>query len=435
VELVYVALGSNVGDRESHLAAALDGLRATPGIEVLRVSTWMETDFVGEGPPQGRFLNGVAELRASLSPKALLSVLRSLEQAAGRAFPHPQNHPRELDLDLIFYGDRRVDAADLVVPHPRWRERDFVTAPLQELGVDLSSVVATPRPRLLEEAGALAGQVAEWLEGGCVIGLVPTMGSLHCGHQSLMEQARRECDRVLATVFVNPLQFGEGEDFDAYPRDLDRDLEVCRQASVDAVFAPAAAEMYPDGFCSEVAVGAEAAGMEGDQREGHFGGVATVVARLFAMTRPHRAYFGEKDAQQVAVVRRMARDLGFPVEVVACPIVRDSDGLALSSRNVYLGAEDRAAATVLVRAMRRARERFRGGLRDRDALLSVVRDALAGERRCEVDYVELRREGDLQPLPAGDVDGGRLLVAARFVDGARPVRLLDNLSLAGEGEA
>ena len=162
--------------------------------------------------------------------------------------------------------------------------------------------------------------------------------------------------------------------------------------------------------------------------------VATVVARLFAMTRPHRAYFGEKDAQQVAVIRRMARDLGFPVEIVPCPIVREPDGLALSSRNVYLGAEDRAAATVLVRAMRSARERFRGGLRDRDALLSVVRDALAGEPRCEVDYVELRREGDLQPLPAGDVNGGRLLVAARFVDGARPVRLLDNLSLAGEGE-
>ena len=435
MELVYVALGSNVGDREAHLAAALDGLRATPGVEVLRVSTWMETDFVGEGPPQGRFLNGVAELRTSLPPRALLSVLRSLEQAAGRAFPHPLNHPRELDLDLIFYGDRRVDTADLVVPHPRWREREFVTAPLRELGVDLAAVSESPRPRLLEEAGALAGQVAEWLEGGCVIGLVPTMGSLHQGHQSLMERARRECDRVLATVFVNPLQFGEGEDFDAYPRDLDRDLEVCRQASVDAVFAPAVAEMYPDGFCSEVAVGVEAEGMEGGQRAGHFGGVATVVARLFAMARPHRAYFGEKDAQQVAVIRRMARDLGFPVQVVPCPIVREPDGLALSSRNVYLGDEDRAAATVLVRAMRSARERFRSGLRDRDALLSVVHEALAGEPRCEVDYVELRREGDLQPWPAGDVDGGRLLVAGRFVDGARPVRLLDNLSLVDEDEA
>lgn len=432
MELVYVALGSNVGDREAHLQRALDGLRATPGVEVRRRSSWMETEFVGDGPAQGRFLNGVAELATSLSPAALHGVLQALEIAAGRPADHLRNHPRELDLDVIFFGERRVDTRDLVVPHPRWRERAFVTEPLRELGVDISERASGEGVALLTDADAVGARVASWLEGGCRIGLVPTMGSLHAGHKSLMERARAECDRVLATVFVNPLQFGAGEDFDAYPRDLDGDVEVCRQARVDAVFAPSSAAMYGDGFCSEVGVGREAEGMEGLQRAGHFGGVATVVARLFALAQPHRAYFGEKDAQQVAVIRRMARDLGFPVEVVPCPVVREPDGLALSSRNVYLSGDDRLAATVIVRALREARAQFRGGLRDRDALVARARAVLDSEPRCEVDYVELRREPDLLPLPAGPVDGGRILAAARFVGGERPVRLLDNLSLTVE---
>ncbi len=435
METVYLALGSNVGDRAGHLTGALDALRATPGVEVCRASTWIETEFVGEGPAQGPFLNGAAELRTSLPPTALLAVLRVLERRAGRAFPHPRNHPRELDLDVIFFGDRRVDSRDLVVPHPRWHERPFVRGPLEELGLDLA---AQPRARLAEvvdDSELLSERVATWLEGGCLIGLVPTMGSLHEGHASLMRAARAECDRVIATVFVNPLQFGAGEDFASYPRGLEQDRELCAQAGVDVVFAPSAAQMYGDGFCSKVAVGAEAESMEGGVREGHFSGVATVVARLFAMARPHRAYFGEKDAQQLAVIRRMAKDLGFPIEVVPCPIVREADGLALSSRNVYLGGEDRAAATVLHRALKSVEEQFSRGVRDRDALLARAHAVMAAEPCCEVDYVELRREGDLTPLGPGPIEGGRMLVAARFVGGARPVRLLDNLSLGGAAAA
>lgn len=435
MELAYVALGSNVGDRNSHLEAALAGLRAAPGVEVRRVSSWIETDLVGDGPAQGRFLNGVVELATSLTPTALHGVLQALELASGRPAVRRRNHPRELDLDLIFFGDRRIDTRDLVVPHPRWRERAFVTAPLEELGVDLASRPPARQVALLEAAHQLSDRVSEWSQGGCVVGLVPTMGSLHAGHASLVEHARRECDRVIVTVFVNPLQFGEGEDLAAYPRDLDGDLRICGRAGADAVFAPTAASMYGEGFCSDVGVGSEAVGMEGEQREGHFAGVATVVARLFAMARPQRAYFGQKDAQQIAVVRRMTRDLGFPVAVVACPIVREPDGLAMSSRNVYLGPEDRRAATVLVRALRSAREQFRRGLRDRDGLLARARAVLASEPRCHVDYVELRREGDLSPTAPGEVDGGRLLVAGRFFDGAVPVRLLDNLSLTSEDEA
>lgn len=432
METVYIALGSNLGDREEHLQRAIDGLGDTPGVEVLTRSSWIETDFVGEGPEQGRFLNGVVEIQTSLAPRALLGVLWALEAAAGRQSPHPRNHPRQLDLDIIFYGDHVIDSRELQVPHPRWHERGFVTTPLRELGVDLDARPRAAGTRLIHDSADVIVQVADWLRGSCVVGLVPTMGSLHEGHASLMRRARAECDRVLATVFVNPLQFGPGEDFETYPRDLERDLGVCAAAGVDALFAPSSAGMFAEDFVSHVAVGAEAAGMEGSVRAGHFSGVATVVARLLAMTRPQRAYFGQKDAQQLAVVRRMCTDLGFPVEVVACPVVREPDGLALSSRNVYLTPADRRAAPVLYRALDEARSRFRDGLRDRDELLHCAREVLASEPRCTVDYVEVRQNRDLAPLPPGAVSGGRMLVAAKFGEGASAVRLLDNLALDDE---
>jgi pantoate--beta-alanine ligase len=428
---VLLGLGSNEGDRRAHLERALARLRASPGIAVVRVSSFVESAPVGGGPPQGPFLNGVAELATQLEARAVLALCKALEAEAGRALPAARNHPRPLDLDLLFYGDERVDTRDLVVPHPRWHERAFVTEPLRELGFDVAALPRVETPAVIDAPLALSARCARWLAGDCVIGIVPTMGSLHAGHRRLMEIARAECDRVIATIFVNPLQFGPNEDFAAYPRDLAADLAVCKAAGVDAVFAPSVAQMYDPRFCSHVAVGAAAEGMEGALRPGHFVGVATVVARLFALSRPHRAYFGEKDAQQLAVIRRMAVDLGFPLQIVPCAIVREPDGLAMSSRNVYLSAADRAASTVLVRALRSARHAFGRGERDRDALLARARAVLASEARAQVEYVELRSEGELAPLPPGPIPAGRLLVAARFSGGARPVRLLDNMSLAG----
>jgi pantoate--beta-alanine ligase len=425
----FVAFGSNVGDRAAHLQRALQRLHQVPGIAAVRHSSFVESQPVGDGPPQGPFLNGVVELRTTLAPHALLAVCKALEAEAGRVLPAKRNQPRPLDLDLVFYGDSRIDTRDLVVPHRDWHRRPFVTGPLLELGVDLAARPRHEVPELLEAPGALVARVAEWLAGDCTIGLVPTMGSLHAGHASLMQIARAECDRVLATIFVNPLQFGPGEDFAAYPRDLAGDLAVCRAAGADAVFAPAVAAMYDPQFCSHVAVGAAAQGMEGALRPGHFAGVATVVARLFALARAHRGYFGEKDAQQLAVIRRMTRDLGFPIRIVACPIVREPDGLAMSSRNVYLGLDDRRAATVLHRALRSACEQFQRGEQDRDRLVARVRAVLATEPRAAVDYVELRAADDLAELPPGRIEGGRILVAAKFVDGKRPVRLLDNMVL------
>ncbi len=435
--LSYLGLGSNEGDRERNLRTAIERLGQTPGIRVLRTSALRESTLVGEGPKQDPFLNGVVEIETTQSAAALLAVCKALEAAAGRALPAKKNHPRPLDLDLLLYGDLRIDTRDLVVPHPELLARVFVLEPLLELGLSeelLRERCAIERPCLLTAQSELSAKCSEWLEGGCLVGLVPTMGALHQGHASLFERARRECDRIVATIFVNPLQFGPKEDLAAYPRDLPGDLRICAAAGVDAVFAPSPGEMYGDGFCSTVAVGREAETMEGALRPGHFQGVATVVARLFALARPHRAYFGQKDAQQVAVIRRLVKDLGFPLRLVECPTVREPDGLAMSSRNVYLDAADRRAAGVISLALRTAQEAFRGGERDRDAIVRAAVAVIAAEPRAQLDYLELRSDGDLLPQPAGAVSGGRLVTAVRF-GAARVVRLLDNMPLVENSES
>ena len=259
---------------------------------------------------------------------------------------------------------------------------------------------------------------------GRTVGLFPTMGYLHEGHATLMRQARAECDVAVLSIFVNPLQFAAGEDLDQYPRDLDRDLALAESIGLDVVFAPAVDEMYPTPALTSVSVSELAATMEGASRPTHFAGVATVVAKLFNIVGPCRAYFSEKDFQQLVIVSRMAADLSFPVEVVACPFVREPDGLALSSRNVYLTPAERAAAPALFRALQAGAAAIRTGERDPQAVIDLVAGRISAEPLAELDYVEvvdpvsLRRPERL----TGEV---RLLVAARF---GRP-RLLDNLSV------
>src|SRR5512138_2959593 len=198
------------------------------------------------------------------------------------------------------------------------------------------------------------------------VGLVPTMGFLHEGHLSLVRRARQECDHIVVSIFVNPTQFGPQEDLSKYPRDLDRDLSLLRPLGVDLVWMPSAEVMYPQGYQTWVEVERITRPLEGARRPGHFRGVTTVVAKLFTAVQPDRAYFGQKDAQQAAVIRQITRDLNFPIEIVVCPIVREPDGLAMSSRNVYLDPEQRKAATVLYRSLRTAREAYDNGERDAD---------------------------------------------------------------------
>jgi pantoate--beta-alanine ligase len=260
--------------------------------------------------------------------------------------------------------------------------------------------------------------------GSGPLGLVPTMGYLHAGHLSLVERARRENDRVAATLFVNPTQFGPKEDLARYPRDLERDRGLLEAAGCDVLFVPPKGEMYPPGFDTFVEVGAVAAPLEGARRPGHFRGVATVVLKLFGIVQPDRAYFGQKDAQQLAVIRQMVVDLNVPVEVVGCPTVRDADGLALSSRNSTLSPGERAAAPVLYRALTAAAELWRAGERDAEALRRTMRQVLDGEPRARPDYVSVADPLTLREL---DTVGESALLSMAVRVG--PVHLIDNLLL------
>ncbi len=221
------------------------------------------------------------------------------------------------------------------------------------------------------------------------VGLVPTMGALHDGHLSLIKAAREDNDQVIATIFVNPTQFAPGEDYLSYPRDLDHDLALFEQAGVDWVFTPAPDEIYPPGFQTSVNVEVVSTGLEGDRRPGHFTGVATVVAKLFNLTQPDRAYFGQKDAQQVVVLRRMVRDLDFPLEIVVCPTAREQDGLAMSSRNLYLDMAQREAASVIYRALRATSDAYTQGERQPATLRAIAQGVLEAEPLAQIDYVAI----------------------------------------------
>lgn len=257
------------------------------------------------------------------------------------------------------------------------------------------------------------------------VGLVPTMGWLHDGHRALMQRARAVDSTTVVTSFVNPRQFGDTADFNRYPRDLDRDLAICEAEGVDLVWAPPVEEVYVPGFDSAVHVGAISEPLEGAARPGHFDGVATVVAILFGVVGAEHAYFGQKDAQQVMVIRRMALDLALPSEVVACATVRDVDGLALSSRNVHLTVAQRAAAPVVRRALLIARDAWAGGERSGDTLRGLMRGVLAAEPLADPDYVSVADGSTLAELDM--VEGPALLsLAVRF----GPTRLIDNEPLA-----
>lgn len=258
------------------------------------------------------------------------------------------------------------------------------------------------------------------------VGLVPTMGFLHDGHRALMRAAREACDLVVVTIFVNPLQFGAGEDLDTYPRDLSGDVAQCEREGVDLVFAPSVDEMYPSGPpVTSVHVAGLTADLCGASRPTHFDGVATVVTKFFAITGPCAAFFGRKDAQQLAVIARLVEDLDLPVQVVGCPIVREADGLALSSRNAYLSPEQRRAALVLSRALEAAAGAAIAGERDATALADIVRGLVATESTVALEYVEVRNALELTPVEEID-DDVLVAVAARVGE----TRLIDNITLS-----
>lgn len=262
------------------------------------------------------------------------------------------------------------------------------------------------------------------------VGLVPTMGFLHAGHASLVKRARRECDNVIVSIFVNPTQFAPTEDFAAYPRDLDRDAALLKEAGADLIFAPKDEVMYPEGYQTYVAVEEVTRVLEGAMRPTHFRGVTTVVAKLFNAVQPDKAYFGQKDAQQVAVLTRMVKDLNYNLEMVVCPIVREKDGLALSSRNTYLDEDQRKAALVLSRSLRKARSVFATGERDTRAIRAAMDGIFAAEPSAKVQYISIADTVTLQEIDR--VESQALVSMAVYMG---KTRLIDNTVLGKPDES
>lgn len=274
---------------------------------------------------------------------------------------------------------------------------------------------------IAETINEVRTQVAEWKKEGLTVGLCPTMGYLHEGHASLMKYSNAACDKTVASVFVNPIQFGPNEDLDTYPRDFEHDCKVMEEAGVDLVFHPAVSEMYDEDRHTFVDIDVLSETLCGASREGHFRGVCTVVSKLFNIVTPDKAFFGKKDAQQLAIIRRMAKDLSFGVEIIGCPIVREEDGLAKSSRNTYLSEEERKAALILSKTIRLGQDKVAEVNGDAAALKKIMMDNLATEPLANVEYVEVVSGNDMQPCEKF-AEGDLVAMAVRIGS----TRLIDN---------
>ena len=457
-DTAFVALGSTAAEARDRFGAALTQLQSatTTVSTVARVVTgpFLEGDgrVRGDASPVA---NTVAAIATTETPVALMRRLLEIERAHGRV--RDGSPDRVLDLDLLAYGDlQNWRSETLILPHPRAAQRAFVLGPWEEIapeatiGLDGPSVMAAAsalRSRCPDDFRTLAHSARPAipnLEGACervenlaalrgwrancsgTVGLVPTMGALHAGHISLARRARAHCDHVVATIFVNPLQFAPGEDLARYPRTLAADLVALRDAGVDAVYIPAPEDLYPPGFSTFVTPRGPAEGFEGAQRPGHFQGVATVVTKLLLRVHPTHSFFGRKDAQQVAVIRRMVRDLDLPGHIVVCPTVRDVDGLALSSRNRYLDEAQRKQALCLDQALSQMQFAVSPGA-SREALRDAGHPVLAAAD-VEVEYLDVVDPATMVPIES--LNAPALAIGVIRIG---KTRLLDNRWLAPAG--
>ena len=280
--------------------------------------------------------------------------------------------------------------------------------------------------KLVHTVNEVREQVKEWKKEGLTVGLVPTMGFLHEGHQSLIAASVKENDRTVVSVFVNPTQFGPNEDFEAYPRDIEKDRALCESTGADLIFNPEPEEMYPEGFCTYTNITGLSDALCGKSRPIHFKGVCTVVSKLFNIVGADKAYFGEKDAQQLAIIRRMVRDMNIPVEIVGCPIIREEDGLAKSSRNTYLNPEERKAALILSKAVFAGKDMVENGEKSAEKIVSSMKEIIKSEPLAEIDYVEMV---DMNTMKNIDSVEGTVLCAIAVKIGK--TRLIDNFIYVG----
>jgi pantoate--beta-alanine ligase len=275
--------------------------------------------------------------------------------------------------------------------------------------------------KVIENIKELRAYIQAWKKEGYDIGLVPTMGYLHEGHKSLIDRASSENNKVVVSIFINPTQFAPNEDLDKYPRDIERDCKICEAAGADLIFNPSPEEMYVENFSTYVNVEGLAEGLCGAKRPGHFRGVCTVVSKLFNIVNPTRAYFGEKDAQQLAVIRRMVLDLNFDIEIVGCPIIREEDGLAKSSRNTYLLEYEKKAALILNRSLVKAKNALKEGIKDAAKLIEIISEELNKEPLAKIDYIEVVDSSSLKPVK--NIDSSILVAIAVYIG---KTRLIDN---------
>ena len=280
---------------------------------------------------------------------------------------------------------------------------------------------------LVKTINEVRQQIKKWKSEGKTVGFVPTMGYLHEGHASLIEKSVKENDKTVVSIFVNPMQFGMGEDLESYPRDLDRDCDLCRNLGADIVFNPESDEMYRENFCTYVDMSVLTEELCGLSRPVHFRGVQTVVMKLFNIVTPDRAYFGQKDAQQLAIIKKMVSDLNMDIEIIGCPIIREEDGLAKSSRNTYLGKEERQAALVLSRSLKKGKELIENGAKNATAVIEVIEKEINKEPLAEIDYVKIVDALTMQPIEV--IDRPILCaIAVRIGRGDKKTRLIDNFS-------
>lgn len=447
-----IALGANLGEPERTFKRAINLLERDHDVTLLRRSHWVVTDPVG---PNGQdpYTNGAILVETTLPPEALLESLRAVETHLGRDRAQEERWgPRILDLDLLYVLSASGETISLctehlTLPHPRMEERPFVLGPLAEIAPEhrllRSRLTVKDQLARLQAGGGLirlesVKEARAWCEAarsdGGTLGFIPTMGALHEGHLELVRRAAAENDRVAVSVFVNPLQFNKASDLERYPRDFEGDAALLASVGCSMAFTGTLPQFFPDELDDAGSLrpeflldpGPSAEGMEGAFRPGHFEGVATICDRLFDVVQPTRAYFGAKDFQQCLVVQELSSRRGGTPEIVRCDIVRDGNGLALSSRNLLLSAEAKVTALGISKALRHVRSAWRGGLHDAVALGEMLTHAL-DVPGIDVEYAEIRDpESFSADPPTGLIPQAVALVGAN-VGG---VRLIDNMVLS-----
>lgn len=431
----YIGIGSNLGNRELHIKKAIEFLQNIDGVTVEKISSIYETKPVGGPVGQSNFLNGVIKIRTSLEPSVLLKDLRSIEDSLMRKRA-VKNGSRTMDLDILTYGKRVMKEPDLLIPHPKLEERDFVLKGFFEvapefihplLGKSIRDIYkgsGTKSVKTIKSIPEMISYSRVRHKSGKRIGFVPTMGYLHEGHLSLMRKARKEADVVVISIFVNPAQFSPQEDFKKYPRNFREDERLAKSCGVDAIFYPEAKDIYPDDYHTYVNVEELTKALCGASRPGHFRGVTTVVAKLFNIIQPDAAYFGQKDAQQAIVIKQMVKDLDMPVKIKVLPVIREKDGLAMSSRNAYLKAQERKDALILYQSLLKARGLIKKGEKRANKIKAAMKKMISEKKTAKIDYISVVNAENLKDAKS---TGPGTLIAVAVKIGS--TRLIDNIEV------